>query len=341
MCEFSREIIFGFGMVPEYLGILMRHSMTTGLCLALVAASFAHPAEVAFTREFDLIYHRQDGFALTMERVAPREQGNAAAVVLMMSGGWVSNYDFTQPHDANQLPNIFKSQAAELLKRGYTLFYVVHGSQPKFTIREIHDQISAAVRHIRHHAPGYGIAPDRVGIMGGSAGGHLALLQGTRGEPGAENPASAAEQSSKVQAVVAYFPPTDFLNYGSADGVFDTQVRQVIPDGTNPFQQALDYLEYDPQKRRLTKVTDPDRIVAHYQYISPIYHVTEDDAPSLLLHGDVDRLVPMQQSELIRDQFKQVGVPHRLFIHEGGDHGWQLTAAEIEMVADWLDQHLL
>ncbi|MCZ6709147.1 MAG: alpha/beta hydrolase fold domain-containing protein [Gammaproteobacteria bacterium] len=266
------------------------------LCLVLVAASLAHPTEVGFTREFDLIYHRQDGFALTMERVAPVEQGNAAAVVLVMSGGWVSNHDFTQPHDANQLPNIFKNQAAELLKRGYTLFYVVHGTQPKFTIREIHDQISAAVRHIRHHAPDYGVDPNHVGIMGGSAGGHLALMQGTSGEPGVENPTSAAEQSSKVQAVVAYFPPTDFRNYGSADGVFDSHVRQVIPDGINPFMQALDYLEYDLKNRRLTKVTDRERIVAHYQYISPRYHVTKDDTPSLLLHGDLDQMVPMQQS---------------------------------------------
>jgi acetyl esterase/lipase len=315
--------------------------MRTGLSLCLVAASFAHSAQEGFIREFDLIYHKQDGFTLTMERVAPRKPGNAAAVVLMMSGGWVSNHDFTLPHDANELPNIFKSQAAELLERGYTLFYVVHGTQPKFTIREIHDQISAAVRHIRQHAPEYRIDPNRVGIMGGSAGGHLALMQGTRGEHAAENPTGVAEQSSKVQAVVAYFPPTDFLNYGSTGGDFDSQVRQVVPDGTNPFLQALDYLEYDAKNRRLTKVTDPDRIVAHYRYISPRYHVTEDDAPSLLLHGDIDRLVPLQQSELIRDGFKQAGVPHRLYVHKGGDHGWLPTAAEIEMVADWLDQYLL
>jgi len=300
----------------------------------------SNAAEPNFTRELDLIYHKQDGFALTMEKVAPAEDGNGAAVILVMSGGWFSNHDFTKPHDTTQLPGFAKPNAARLLERGYTLFYVVHGTQPKFTVREIHDQISAAVRHIRHHASEYRIDADRIGIMGASAGGHLSLMQGTKGEDGEANPDEQVEESSKVQAVVAYFPPTDFVNYGNTGVFFDEVVRTVTPGGKNPFLQALDYLEFDAENIRLTKVTDEARLAEHYQQIGPLYHVTPDDAPTLLLHGDADKLVPLQQSELITAKFKEVGVPHKLFVQEGGDHGWQANADESKMIADWFDDHL-
>ena len=296
--------------------------------------------EPSFTRDFDIIYHRQDGFALTMEKVAPTQDLNGAAIVMVMSGGWVSNHDFTLPHVKDQLPRIFKPNTAELLKRGYTLFYVVHGTQPKFTIREIHEQMSSAIRHIRHHSADFKIDPTRLGIMGGSAGGHLSLMQGTKGEDGELNPEGAKNESDRVQAVVAYFPPTDFVNYGTSGTFFDGVVREAIPGGMNPFLQALDYLEYDETNIRLTKVTDEQRVAEHYKDIAPLYHVTKDDAPTFLLHGDADRLVPLQQSELIAARFKDVGVPHKLFVKKGGDHGWEPTADETEMVADWFDEQL-
>ena len=103
----------------------------------------------------------------------------------------------------------------ELLKRGYTVFAVVHGSQPKYTIPEILEDINRAVRFIRHHAKDYRVDPDRLGIAGASAGGHLSLMQGTSGDlgnKGAKDPID--RESSRVQAVACYFPPTDFLNYG-------------------------------------------------------------------------------------------------------------------------------
>ncbi len=68
--------------------------------------------------------------------------------------------------------------------------------------------------------------------------------------------------------------------------------------------------------------------------------MTEDDAPTLLLHGDADGLVPIQQSKLIAAEFKQAGVPHKLYLKKSGNHGWAATAAETDMIADWFDEHL-
>lgn len=320
--------------------MMHRKFITAGLILLFLPALPLRADEPSFARQMDIIYHKQDGFALTMEKVVPTEEANGAAVILVMSGGWFSNHDSTRPHDVTKLPNAFKQQATELLKRGYTLFYVVHGTQPKFTIREIHEQISAAVRHIRFNAAKYGIDPDRIGIMGGSAGGHLSLMQGTKGQDGKEEPQSQAEASSRVQAVVAYFPPTDFVNYGDTGVFFDDVVREVMPDGRDPFLQALDLFEFDAKNIRLNKVTDEKRLAKHYEDIAPYYHVTSDDAPTLLLHGDADKLVPLQQSQRIVARFEECGVPHKLYIKPGGDHGWQTTADEVQMVADWFDSRL-
>lgn len=327
--------------IPMRLFMFMSLGVLCAACAApTVEESVAEDVGGAFVRENDLIYYKQRGVALTMDRVAPTREANGAAVMLVLSGGWFSSHDNAAPHELDQMPAIFAPQARELLDRGYTLFYVVHAAQPKFTIREIDEQLETAVRHIRFHAEQYGFDAGRIGIMGGSAGGHLSLMRGTRGEDGVGQAASPSEVSSRVQAVVAYFPPTDFLNYGGTGVFFDQVVRQVIPGGKNPFLQAFDYLEFDPVETRLNKVTDEKRLAEHYRYIAPAYHVTSDDAPTLLLHGNVDRLVPLQQSRLMVEHFTRVDVAHELYVKDGGDHGWEATEEEVRLIGDWFDRHL-
>ena len=177
--------------------------------------------------------------------------------------------------------------------------------------------------------------------MGGSAGGHLALLQGTRGSPGSEDPETQADESSRVQAIVAYFPPTDFVNFGVDGRLFiDYLAEQATPDGANNFLQALDLVEHDEESFVRNRVTDEGRLARHYRDIAPYYHVSADDPPTLLIHGDADERVPIQQSRRIPEKFRSEGVVHRLHRKAGGVHGWKPDAEELAMVADWFDAHL-
>ena len=316
------------------------------LLLTVAASTLGVAADdPPFTRDVDLIYHKQGGYALTMDRVAPAGGANGAAVVMVVSGRWVSRHDFLAPQVAGRLPRVAAGSIlnpTELLARGYTVFYVVHGAEPLFTIPEIHAHVSAAVRHIRHNGERYGVDPSRIGIMGGSAGGHLALLQGTRGSRGNEGPETQADESSRVQAVVAYFPPTDFVNYGAEGRFFiDYLAEQAAPDGVNNSVQALDLVDHDEEERFVrNRVTDEERLARHYRDIAPYYHVSADDPPTLLIHGDADERVPIQQSRRIAEQFRSEGVVHRLHRKVGGVHGWQPDAEELAMVADWFDAHL-
>ncbi len=308
------------------------------VCLAvaysLLTSSLGLCAEtLAFTRTSDLVYHKQEGYALTMDRVTPTTRANGAAIVMVLSGRWVSSHDFLAPQAATQLPKLTEGSVfnpTELLARGYTLFFVIHGAAPLFTIPEIHTQLGEAVRHIRNNAQLYGIDPLRIGILGASAGAHLALLRGMQGAA-----------NSKPQAIVAYFPPCDFLNYGSNNKFFvDYMQDQVAPDGFNRFTQALELVDHDPARFLRTKVMDANRLALHYQDISPYYHVGADDPPVLLIHGDADQVVPLQQSERMAKQLDAADVPYQLHVKQGGAHGWKPDAEELQMVADWFDTHL-
>src|SRR4029079_14889294 len=141
--------------------------------------------------------------------------------------------------------------------------------------------MNRAVRFIRYHAGDYDIDPDRIGITGGSAGGHLSLMQGTAGDMG--NPKSRDRIDkpwSRVQAVACFFPPTDFLNYGKPGE--NALGRGILKDFKAPF----DFHDLDPTTRTFVPVTDEARIEEIGRKISPINHVSADDPPTLIIHGD-------------------------------------------------------
>jgi acetyl esterase/lipase len=308
--------------------------MRRGLLAALAAGMLLVPTgpataadAPAFTRTEDVIYGRKYGMALTMDVFAPKEKANGRGIIWCVSGGWFS--------DHGAVPGAEGLYGPELLKRGYTLFAVVHGSQPRFTIPEAVSDLNRAVRFIRSRAKDYKIDPDRIGITGGSAGGHLSLMQGTAGDlgdPKAKDPIDRV--SSRVQAVACFFPPTDFLNYGGK-GKYAFAL-----DGTLAgFRTAIDVREMDPKTKRFEHLSEEkEKEVAGR--VSPVTHVSADDPPTLIIHGDADKLVPIEQAEAIVAKLKDAGVPAELVVKKGASHGWAGMDKDIPTLADWFDKHL-
>jgi len=287
------------------------------------------PAEAAaYARSEDVIYGRKFGTALTLDVFTPKKNAHGAAVVMVISGGWFSDHAV--------IPFWMGLAGNELVKRGYTVFAVVHGSQPRFTVPEAVADLNRAVRFIRYHAKDYKIDPGRIGITGGSAGGHLSLMQGTagdQGDPKAKDPVDRA--SSRVQAVACFYPPTDFLNYGGK-GKYAFASNGVLVD----YRVAVDLREFDPRTKLLERVTDEKKILELARKISPITHVSADDPPTLIVHGDADKLVPIEQAEAIVAKFKEMGVPAELVVKKGAGHGWAGLDKDIPTIADWFDKHL-
>src|SRR2546422_8748787 len=165
----------------------MRKLLSIGLLLLLAgAAATESQAQTGFRRIEDVIYSRKFGTALTLDVFQP-EQPNGCGILFMVSGGFFSSHE-----------GINAGFYRALLERGYTVFAVVHGSQPKFTIPEIEQDIHRAVRYVRHNAPKYGVHPGRLGITGASAGGHLSLTMATQGGPGQPDAKDPVDRESSA-----------------------------------------------------------------------------------------------------------------------------------------------
>lgn len=303
---------------------VLHSSVMAGLLvLALSSASRAEDAP-PFVRTADVIYGRKAGLALTMDVFAPKEKANGLGVICVISGGWRS-------HPGAIRPELYYA----FLKHGYTVFAVVHGTQPKFTVPEIVEDVHRAVRFIRFHARDYRIDPERLGITGASAGGHLSLMIGTAGSTGDSKARDPIDRlPSRVQAVACFYPPTDFLNWGKPGAVLDAGHMD------KRFKAAIDFQELDLDERVFKRVTDEKKVRGLLGKISPISHVSADDPPTLIIHGDKDQLVPLQQSETMVARLKEAGVPAQLIIKKGCGHGWLTILRDEETLADWFDQYL-
>jgi len=181
---------------------------------------------------------------------------------------------------------------------------------------QIHDA-KAAVRWLRANAGKYHLDAERIGVTGGSAGGHLSLLVGlTDPEAKLEGESGNPDQSSRVQAVVNVFGPTDMAFCYDKSSV--AWIFRLFMGGT--------------------PAEAPDR----YKAASPITYVTADDPPVLTLHGDQDALVPIDQAKKLDELMKSAGASHTLMIFEGQGHGFtgEYQARSAQAMWEFFDKHL-
>lgn len=254
----------------------------------------------------DVVYGHKFGLAMTYDVYRPTT-ANGAGVLFMVSGGWYSNW---------QPPENFRGLFQPLTDKGFTVFAVRHGSSPKFSIPEAVADVRRAVRHVRTQSERFAIDPQRLGVFGMSAGGHLSLMLGTtsdNGEADAKDPVD--RQSDSVQAVVAYVAPTDLriMAWSAPDHL--------------PAYDRFPALDLDQQQA---------------SQHSPLVHVTSDDAPTLLIAGDKDDLVPIKHSQDIEAALRAQNVECRLLTIEGAGHGFKPDEAKraMEALVEWFEQHL-
>ncbi len=295
------------------------------LLVGLLTVSQVPPLpEGIASRERDIIYGRKYGMSLTMDRFTPTKP-NGKAVIWVVSGGWFSNPD-----------SINSGFFTPLCRAGYQVFAVCHGSQPRFTIPEVLDDMHRSTRWIRHNAKKYQIDPDAIGVTGGSAGGHLSLMLGMvhlPGDPKASDPVN--RQPSGVQAVACFFPPTDFLNWTKPGEVMlgKPHVLKNIPP-------AFDFHTQDKVTGQFNVITDQKERERIGKEISPITHVGPKSAPVYLVQGTNDLLVPQIQAEIFMAALKEKGIANELVIKKGAGHGWANMDKDIEQFAKWFDKHL-
>lgn len=210
----------------------------------------------------------------------------------------------------------------EYLKAGYAGASINYRlSQHAVFPAQIED-VKAAVRWLRANAETYRFDPNRFAAWGSSAGGHLVAMLGTTGDVAEFEVGENLGVSSRVQAVVDYFGPTDFLQMDA----------QSLPDGL--VHDAPDSPESQLVGGHIQE--HKDRVAR----ANPITYVSKDDPPILIIHGDQDKLVPYHQSVLLHDALEEAGVTVTFYKVEGGGHGWFKDPKVPELTKAFLEKHL-
>ena len=268
--------------------------------------------------ERDIVFGKGGETDLRLDLARPaRGDGPFPLVVCIHGGAWQIGHRLT--HDRT---------IRLLAAHGYVAASVDYrpASQARFPA-QIED-VKCAVRFLRANATKYRIDPFRVGALGESAGGHLALLLGLMDpEDGMEGQGGSAGQPSKVQAVVNCFGPTDFSTW-----VPSTLAEAVLTLTLGKDSNAL--------LRDL--VGTADRSDPRMKAVSPITYVDSRDAPVLTLQGTADSLVPPQQPCLLHAALKRAGVEEHLELLQGAIHGWggKLLEHTDRLAIQFLDRHL-
>jgi len=275
-----------------------------------VAPLFAQPP---LPTERDVTYCTLDGVELKMDIYRP-QQGSAAptpALLYVHGGGWTGG-DKRSGEGIRDIP--------ELLARGYLVAAVNYRLAPRYKFPAMIEDVKCAVRFLRANAERYSINHDKIGAWGGSAGGHLVALLGTADATAGWDVKQYLEQSSRVQAVVDMFGPTDLT---------------VLFEGANPRLMEQVFGTSDRNSETLRKA-------------SPVNWVSSDDPPFLILHGERDPLVPVSQSQIFYEKLQAAGVPATFVIVKNAGHGFAPLGGPIspsrqeltKMIGDFFDQYL-
>ncbi len=281
---------------------------TLRLLLLLLLASWSTAASVTLR---DLTYSTKAHERHKLDLYLPEKTDRPAPLIIWIHGGGWQNGS-----KENCLP-----LRQGWLERGYAIASINYRLSGHAIFPAQIEDCKAAIRWLRANATTYQIDPARFGVWGSSAGGHLAALVGTSGDVKAFDVGDHLDQSSRVQAVCDYFGPTDFKAFVTHPGYENHS------SATSPESLLLGG----------TVKEKPDQATA----ANPLTYVSTDDPPFLIVHGDKDPVVPIQQSELLFTSLKTANRSVHFHTIHGAAHGQGFTGPEIlPMVQAFFDLQL-
>jgi acetyl esterase/lipase len=241
----------------------------------------------------DVVYETVGNRELPLDLyIPPNAKGPLPLVIWIHGGGW-------QGGSKNAINN-----GVGLLDHGYALASVEYRLSGEAIFPAAIEDCKAAVSYLRLHAKKLGFDPDRFGVWGSSAGGHLVALMGTTNDVSDFDTHPVSKKaSSKVQAVCNWFGPSDLLRMNDVTGRIDHDAA----DSPESRFIGVPIQEHPERTRRANPVT----------YVSP------SDPPMLIMHGDQDGMVIYNQSEILLEALQKAGVPSSLHKVVNGDHGFR------------------
>lgn len=267
---------------------MRRFWIPLGLLLAFCLALPIAGGEAKIKSEKKIVYGKGDDVDLELDLAMPAEgKGPFPAIICIHGGGWKAG-------NRKDLIGLTEHFA----KNGFVAVTISYRFAPKYKFPAQIEDCKASVRWLRANADKYKINPDRIGAVGFSAGGHLSCLLGAADEKaGLEGKGGNPKQSTRIQAVVSFFGPTDFT-----DKTWSKEVENIF---FVPFLGGT----YEEKKEL-------------YRQCSPLVYCTKDAPPFLFFHGDKDKLVGIEQSEKMAKKLTGLGVSAEMVAMPGDGHGW-------------------
>jgi acetyl esterase/lipase len=265
---------------------------------------------VGVREQLDIVYGKGGGEDLKLDLYAPRKLAvPAPAVVVLHGGGWTVGSK-----------NDIRPMARAFAEQGYVAVTVAYRLAPQHRFPAQIEDAKCAIRWLRANAGRYRVDPERIGVVGFSAGAHLALLLGLTGpRDGLEGNGGHAEQSSRVQAVVNCMGPTDLARPGWP-AASDKMIFALVGGSREDFP-------------------------AVYRAASPLTYVRPGAPPVLTIHGTTDALVPYEQATLLHEALNAAGVLSYLETMQNRGHGDDWAREEMQRIAgfilEFLDRHLM
>jgi acetyl esterase/lipase len=283
------------------------------LLLSVASAVAQDTSTLSYHQKIDVIYGEVHGTGLLMDVFVPKAKTNGLAVIDVVSGAFFSDRGKIREHIMGRIFQIFCA-------RGYTVFAVRPGSRTRYTGFEMAANVKTSIRYVKQHAADYHIDPERIGITGASAGGHLATLVSVTPDEAKSEATSAMRFGTQVKAAAVFFPPTDFMDWDGKPANLEIIGDLLFSGGTKNHSEEI--------------------LKEKAEQLSPARQVKGTPVPFLIIHGDADPIVPLQQSQKMVEVLKKAGGSAELIIKKGGGHPWMTIFEEVKLMADWFDQHL-
>ncbi len=271
------------------------------------------PPALPYEQKIDVVYAEAHGTGLLMDVFTPKGKTNGLGIIDVVSGAYHSDRGKIRDHMLAQVYALFCG-------RGYTVFAVRPGSRTRYTALEMDAHVKSAIRFVKAHAAEYRIDSERLGITGASAGGHLATLAALTPADGKASGSLLERQSTGIKAAAVFFPPTDFLDWDGKPADFEKLGDLLFLGGVGKHS--------DEEIRKAAEAISPARLVK-----APV-------VPFLMIHGDADPLVPLQQSQKLVQALKAAGGSAELIVKPGGGHPWLTIPVEVKVMVDWFDKRL-
>jgi len=266
----------------------------------------------------DIAYHKMGNKELKLHLLIPDDDKNESKPLIIFIKG--SSWGKYKPQDTFE----FIPQLVHFAKNGYVVASIEHRTSHEATFPAQIQDVKTAVLYLKEKAEEYQINPDLVGVWGTSSGAHLAALLGTSCHvPELEGTKTklTSNYNSCVQAVVDWYGPTDFLQMNKTSKEYNAEEPK----------SAESMLIGGPIQQNKDKVSKAN----------PITYVTAKSPPFLIMHGDKDKRVPFNQSELLYEALKRKNVDATLYKVKGGGHGSGFSNPEIiDIVHAFFDKHL-